>query len=93
MTAGAGRRLAALKSNVDVSLPEADSSEEPEAAAQKIDYSVYTPDVDAKMFGTEFSAESQQQHFKSSSRAAKSNRTIQAKLTRDVRFGHVLRRT
>lgn len=91
MTAGAGRR-ASFKSNLDTSLPETDSdveSEEEAEAAKKIDYSVYAPDVDAKMFGPEFGSDPPALKH----RAAKSNRTIPAKLMRDVRFGHVVRRT
>lgn len=91
MTAGSGRR-ASFKSNIADSLPEAGSDEESEAeaeAARKIDYSVYAPDVDAKMFGPEFGSDAPALK----QRAVKSNRTIPAKLLRDVRFGHVVRRT
>lgn len=106
MTAGAGRR-AAFKSNLDLKLPNDDdstgnasastSSADEALSHRTADYSIHTPDVDGKMFVDEFestTASGEQTHqFILRSAAARSNRTIQAKLMRDARFGHVLRRT
>lgn len=85
MTAGAGRR--SVKTNLEDRLTLQDVAEADmrttapvTMAAHKMDYvDLYSPDVDAKMFGAEFA------------RSTKSNRTIQAKLVRN--FDKVVRRT